>query len=246
MKVIGIISCKGGVGKSTLAVNLSVLLSSFYFKKVGLLDADLYGPNHPQLFGLKNNSYINKVGKFLLPKVKYGVKLMSFGFFLKENSSVLLRGPVLSNTLKYLYNNTKWGDLDVLIVDFPPGTGDIYLSMLRDIKFDGVFLVTMSQLVSFSDLKRSIAMLDKFDINILGILENKKFYKCYSCKSSNFIYGNLELFRSLKNNINCFDIYSIPVDSCISRASNIGTPFVFFNSNYNFISVLHKMCKKIL
>ena len=183
-KIIGIISCKGGVGKSTLAINISLALKTYYNKKVGLLDADIYGPNHPSMLGI-HESQNNINDQILYPKEKFGIFSMSMGYFLNENSAVLLRGPMISNTIKYLFNKTNWGDLDYLIIDFPPGTGDIYLSLLRDLTFDGIILITTPQTSSLEDLKRSINMLKKFDIKIYSLIENMKYYKCKHCDQEN-------------------------------------------------------------
>jgi len=245
-KIIGIVSCKGGVGKSTLAVNLSVLLSSFYFKRVGLLDADIHGPNHPRFLGSSNDLKINIQNKSLIPKKKYNVMSMSMGYFLGQRSSALLRGPMVSNTLNYLYTNTQWDMLDVLIIDFPPGTGDVYLSMLRDIKFDGVFLVTTPQTVSIEDVKRSIFMLNKFNVNILGILENKKYYECNTCGSYNYIYGYSDNFKKLVSEFKISNVYGLPLHMDISKSSNTGIPFIFYESCYQHTLVLNKICQVFL
>jgi len=245
-KIVGVISCKGGVGKSTLAVNLAVLLSSFYNKRVGLLDADIHGPNHPRMLGLLNDANIDIEDKVLLPKRRFNVASMSMGYFLKPDASVLLRGPMVSNLASYLFKHTDWGDLDILIVDFPPGTGDIHLSMLRDIKFDGVFLITIPQLVSIEDVQRSIDMLKKFNIKIFGLLENMKFYKCNTCKSVNYIYGNTGDIKQIIDGFAFLNIYELPLHSFIGESSNVGVPFVISNLHPDVTSVIKRMALKLL
>ena len=239
-KIIGIVSCKGGVGKSTLAVNLAVLLSFLNGKRVGLLDADIHGPNHPRMLGLSDTQLMTFSKNKLLPKKCFKLLSMSIGYFLKADSSVLLRGPMIGNTVNYLFRNTEWENLDILIIDFPPGTGDIYLSILRDIKIDDVFLVTTPQLTAVEDLMRSVSMLKKFNINILGLLENMKFYKCNSCNYSNYIYVNNNI-KTLVNKLGLSKSYELPLHSFISKSSNIGVPFVLDKFCLQYTRVIKDM-----
>ncbi|HFL8819355.1 MAG TPA: P-loop NTPase [Candidatus Azoamicus sp. OHIO2] len=229
-KIIGIVSCKGGVGKSTLAVNLAVALSFFYKKTIGLLDADIYGPNHPSMLGL-TDATADLIDKLLYPKKKFGISSMSMGYFLKKNSSVLLRGPMVSNTIKYLFEKTLWGNLDFLIIDFPPGTGDIHLSLLRDITFAGIFLVTTPQIASIEDIRRSISMLKKYNMNIYGILENMKYYYCTNCNFKNIINSNNIAFQTLISEFNITNIYSLPFDITIVNATNVCTPVIIYDAD---------------
>lgn len=245
-KVIGIISCKGGVGKSTLSINLSSMLSAFFFKKIGLLDADIHGSSHAQFLGLSNKLNINLKDKELIPFKKYNIKTMSLSYFLNKTVPVLLRGPMISNTLNYLYNNTKWGDLDILFIDFPPGTGDIYLSMLRDIEIYGAFLVTTPNLLSIDSIKKSFLMLKKFNVKILGILENMNTYVCNKCGNKNQIYKNFVKYNDFFDNLNLSNIFELPFNPIINKSSNDGIPFVFYESCYKEILILKKMCKKII
>lgn len=227
--IIGIVSCKGGVGKSTLAVNLASALTFFYHKKTGLLDADIYGPNHPSMLGITEETATNTFTQSLYPKEKFGIYSMSMGYFVKKNSPVLLRGPMISNTVKYLFEKTVWGDLDYLIIDFPPGTGDIYLSLLRDINFNGIFLVTTPQISSLDDVRRSINMLKKYNIPIYGMLENMKYYHCTHCKSINIINSNNTAFENLIQEFQITNIYSLPFDTNIITCTNHGTPCIIDN-----------------
>lgn len=247
-KIVGIMSCKGGVGKSTLAVNLAVILSSFYGKKIGLLDADIHGPNHPKMLGFLDEvkDGIKFGEECLLPKKCHGILSMSMGYFLNSTSSVLLRGPMASNTVNYFLKKTEWGCLDILIIDFPPGTGDIYLSMLRDITFDCVYLITTPHLASIEDLRRSIFMLKKFDVRILGILENMKYYKCNNCSVINHIYGKNNEVKSLAEKFNIPFVHELPLDLAISSSSNEGMPFVLSQSCSNLSSVIKEIAEKLI
>lgn len=247
-KIVGVMSCKGGVGKSTLAVNLAIALSLFFNKKVGLLDADVYGPNHPKMLGLSNNikNEIKFCKEKLFPKKSFGIFSMSMGYFLDLSSSVLLRGPMVSNTINYLLKQTDWGELDFLVIDFPPGTGDIYLSMLRDITFDFIYLVTTPQALSIEDLRRSICMLKKFDVNVFGILENMKIYVCDNCKVIHYIYGNNDDVKILAKEFNISFIYELPLDVVVSESSNLGIPFVLFKSCESIVSVIKSMAERLI
>jgi ATP-binding protein involved in chromosome partitioning len=225
-KIIGVMSCKGGVGKSTVAVNLAVSLANFYGKRVGLLDADIYGPNHPRLLGINDVFDIKFDSSKIFPIFKYNIFSMSFGYFLKINSSVLLRGPMVSNTIKYLFDNTKWGDLDILVVDFPPGTGDIYLSLLRDINFSGMILVTIPQILSIDDIRKSIFMLDKFKVDIICLIENMKFLSCFNCGFLNYLYDNEDIVNKLAVEFFISNIFKIPLLKEINESVVSGLPFV--------------------
>ncbi|HIH2762185.1 MAG TPA: P-loop NTPase [Candidatus Azoamicus sp.] len=139
-----------------------------------------------------------------MPEEKFNILSMSIGYLINENSSILLRGPMVSNTLNHLIKNTLWGDIDILIIDFPPGTGDIYLSLLRDFKIDGILLITIPQIISIIDVKKSIIMINKFNVNVFGLLENMKYNICKHCKTKNELYDNNDM--SVSNLINEFNI----------------------------------------
>lgn len=228
-KIIGIVSCKGGVGKSTLAVNIAICLSKFYNKKVGLLDADIYGPSHPTLLGINNKKIINE--QQITPEIKFNINSISMGYFIKETSSILLRGPMISNTINYLIKNTNWGSLDILIIDFPPGTGDIYLSLLRDFTFNKILLVTIPQIISTIDVKKSILMINKFNIEISGIIENMKYYTCQNCKTKNKIYGEDSSVDNLIKEFKIKNKYILNFDSEISKSCSKGMPFIYYLNN---------------
>lgn len=247
--IIGIVSCKGGVGKSTFAVNIAVALANFYNMKIGLLDADIYGPNHSRLLGVSESDFLkmNISDKSFLPVLKHGVYSMSFGYFLNVESAVLLRGPIISNTIKYLFNSTKWGNLDILVVDFPPGTGDIYLSLLRDISFSGVVLVTIPQMVSVDDVRKSILMLKKFNIHIYCLIENMKYLLCENCNHLNYFHGVNSFGLNLAKEFNIFNFYELRLDKFIGERSNNGVPFILdVNVPFDVKKVFLNICNFLL
>lgn len=238
-KIIGIASCKGGVGKSTISVNLAISLSNFYKKNIGLLDADIYGPSHPKLLGISETKNIQ--ANVFIPEKKFGILSMSIGYFIKNDSSVMLRGPMISNTLNHLIKNTEWGDIDILVIDFPPGTGDIYLTLLRDLKINGILLVTIPQIISNIDVKKSIIMLNKFNINIYGLIENMKYYTCKYCNKKNNMHDENDMSTTdLIKEFNIKNFYNLNFDSEISKSCSNGTPFVIYDN-----SEATKIIKKI-
>ena len=162
----GISSCKGGVGKSTVACNIAITLANQGYK-VGLLDADIYGPSVPTLLGIGDKEPKVEDGKFL-PFEVFGIKAMSIGFLVNEEQAIVWRGPMLAKGLDGLINKTIWGDLDYLIVDFPPGTGDVQISMSQKLKLDGTLIITTPQLLSLKDVIRGINMFIKVDVPIIG------------------------------------------------------------------------------
>jgi ATP-binding protein involved in chromosome partitioning len=172
-KIILVGSGKGGVGKSTVAANLAVALAQKNLQ-VGLLDADIYGPSVAKIMGLKGEPPVEN--KKIIPPIAHGVKCMSMGLILGENVPVVWRGPMVSKALQQLMYGADWGNLDVLIVDLPPGTGDIHLSIAQNFKSDGVIMVSTPQEVAMLDVKKAISMFEKVELPILGIVENMSYF----------------------------------------------------------------------
>ena len=171
-KIIAVASCKGGVGKSTVALNLACELAKKY--KVGLLDLDIYGPSLPTMIGSVNQPQFedNK----LIPIEKYGIEFMSFGFINNENSSTIWRGPMVARMTKQFFDNVKWGELDYLIIDLPPGTGDIQLTLVQSIALSGAIIVTTPQDLSLVDVRKGSDMFNKVNVPLLGVVENMSNY----------------------------------------------------------------------
>ena len=170
---IAISSAKGGVGKSTFASNISIALSKLGCK-VGLLDADIYGPSLPKLFSI--NQKPESDGKTLKPILKYGIQCMSIGFLTEEQTPMIWRGPMVTSAIKTFTQKVSWKDLDFIIVDMPPGTGDTQLTFSQEIKMDGVIIVSTPQEIALQDVKRGIKMFDKLGVKIIGLIDNMSYF----------------------------------------------------------------------
>ena len=168
--IVAIASGKGGVGKSTFSVNLATALSSLDLK-IGLLDADIYGPSIPRMMGISKKPIMNE-NKKLIPLENYGIKLMSIGFILDSEAPTIWRGPMVMKALEQMFNGVEWGELDYLVVDMPPGTSDAPLTVMQVLTMDGFVVVTTPQELAKIDAKRSINMIRKLQVNVLGVVEN--------------------------------------------------------------------------
>ncbi|WP_419148336.1 iron-sulfur cluster carrier protein ApbC [Pseudoalteromonas 'SMAR'] len=186
--IILVASGKGGVGKSTSAINLAYGLSA-QGAKVGVLDADIYGPSLPSLMAMGNAKPQAKDDKTLLPIERHGIKAMSIGFLVAAEDATVWRGPMASQALTQLLNETDWGELDYLIVDMPPGTGDIQLTMTQKVPASGAVIVTTPQTLALADAQKGIAMFEKVQLPILGLIENMSYFNCHHCGGRNDIFG---------------------------------------------------------
>jgi len=186
--IIAIASGKGGVGKSTTAVNLALALDQ-EGAKVGLLDADIYGPSQPMMLGEESTQPESEDGKHIEPIKKYGIQIMSIGFLVKPDQAVVWRGPMASGALQQMINDTRWRDLDYLIVDLPPGTGDIQLTLAQKVPVTGALIVTTPQDVALLDARKGIAMFEKVSIPVLGVVENMSMHICSQCGHEEAIFG---------------------------------------------------------
>jgi ATP-binding protein involved in chromosome partitioning len=195
--IIGIASTKGGVGKSTVAVNLAVALTRLG-ARVGLLDADIYGPNVPLMMGLRDaqpeiRSFRTADGEEidkLLPVENYGVRVMSMGFLIDEDQPVVWRGPMLNSALRQFLAQVEWGDLDYLLVDLPPGTGDVQISLIQLTKITGMVHVTTPQEAALQDVRKGVVMFRSQNIPLLGIIENMSYFVCPHCHQATHIFSH--------------------------------------------------------
>jgi ATP-binding protein involved in chromosome partitioning len=187
--VIAVASGKGGVGKSTTAVNLALALA-LDGARVGLLDADIYGPSQPRMMGLQGERPVSLDGKRLQPLVAHGVKVMSIGFLVEEEQPMVWRGPMVTQALQQLLNDTDWGELDYLVVDMPPGTGDIQLTLSQRVPVSGAVVVTTPQDIALLDARKGLRMFQKVNVPVLGIVENMSTHVCSSCGHEEPIFGS--------------------------------------------------------
>lgn len=186
--IVAVSSCKGGVGKSTVAAHLALELAQRGLK-VGLLDCDIHGPSVPTLFNLQNeNVHVNDKKQFL-PIEKLNLKIMSFGFLLGDAPAVM-RGPIVTRYVQQILLNTAWGNLDYLLIDMPPGTGDVQLTITQTIPLDGAIIVTTPQSLSLADVSRGIIMFERVRVPILGVVENMSYFICDNCSKKHFIFGS--------------------------------------------------------
>ena len=185
--IIAVASGKGGVGKSTTSVNLALALAA-EGASVGLLDADIYGPSQPRMMGLSGQPE-SVDGKTLEPMENYGVQCMSIGFLIDEETPMIWRGPMVTQALEQLLNDTQWTDLDYLIIDLPPGTGDTQLTLAQKVPVSGAIVVTTPQDIALLDARKGLKMFEKVDIPILGIIENMSTHICSSCGYEEHIFG---------------------------------------------------------
>ncbi len=222
-KIVGIASGKGGVGKSTIAVNVAVNLAKRGYK-VGLFDADVYGPSIGTLLNIKGQVLkISSDNKFI-PIENYSVKIISFSSLLEDSMPVIWRGTMFHKVFNDLYFNTEWGNLDYLIVDFPPGTGDAQISTAQLVKLDGVIIVTTPQRVSLDDVRRTINAFRKLEVKVIGIVENMS-YLIDSCNNKIHIFGK-DGGKILSDEYNLPLICQIPLDVEFLELSDKGIPFV--------------------
>ncbi|MCS6984876.1 MAG: Mrp/NBP35 family ATP-binding protein [Leptospiraceae bacterium] len=186
--IVAIGSGKGGVGKSTVAVNLASMLS-LMGKKTGILDADIYGPSVGKMLGLEGKQNVPVQENMIIPLSKHGLKIMSFSFLLEPEQAVIWRGPMLARAIQQFLYDVAWQPLDFLIVDLPPGTGDAQLSLAQQVHSDGAILVTTPQSVSLLDAGRALTMFSEVNIPVLGVIENMSEFLCPHCRKSTHIFG---------------------------------------------------------
>ena len=220
--IIAVSSGKGGVGKSTVAVNLAVALAQAG-ANVGLLDSDVYGPNVPIMVGLKEEPKVS--GGKLVPHEAYRVKVMSIGFMNPGDRPVVWRGPMLHKIVQQFLYGVLWGELDYLLVDMPPGTGDVQLSLAQLVPVQGAVVVTTPQEVAMADVRKAINMFEQVQIPLLGIVENMSFFVCSKCSERHFIFGSGG-GEQLAERFHTTLLGKVPISTKLREAGDIGVPVV--------------------
>jgi ATP-binding protein involved in chromosome partitioning len=221
--IIAVASGKGGVGKSTTACNLALGFAAEGLR-VGVLDADIYGPSMPKLFGIRGRPKI-KTGRTLIPMEGFGCKVMSIGFLVEEDTAMIWRGPMVISALNQMLREVDWGDLDVLVVDMPPGTGDAQLTMSQSVPLAGAVIVSTPQDLALIDARRGVAMFQKVNVPILGVIENMSYFLCPSCGTRSNIFGHGGA-RDEAGRIAVPFLGEIPLHMEIRENADGGTPVV--------------------
>jgi len=222
--IIGVASGKGGVGKSTVSLNLALALAKSG-ASVGLLDSDIYGPSIPLMLGMKD-AYMVVDNNKLQPATSNGIKVVSFGFFAEQqHQAAIYRGPIISGILRQFLVDTNWTDLDYLIVDLPPGTGDIPLTLAQTIPITGILVVTTPQDVASNVAVKAIGMFDKLNVPIMGVVENMSHFICPNCESKHYIFGQGGA-RKISEEHNLPFLGEIPLNSGIMSGSDAGKPIM--------------------
>ena len=237
---IAISSAKGGVGKSTFATNLALALKKSGCK-VGLLDADIYGPSLPKLFSI--NEKPKSDGKTLNPILKYDIQCMSIGFLTEEETPMIWRGPMVTSAIKTFTQKVAWKDLDFIIVDMPPGTGDTQLTFSQEIKMDGVIIISTPQEIALQDVKRGIRMFDKLDVKIVGLIDNMSHFIGDDGKKYP-IFGEGGVKRTA-HEFNKEFLGEIPINPEVGKLGDSGTPIVESKPDHEISKIYFNLAEKI-
>jgi ATP-binding protein involved in chromosome partitioning len=219
--IVAVASGKGGVGKSTVAANLALAMKANGLS-VGVLDADIYGPSMPRMLGISGRP-TSADGKILRPMENYGVKCMSIGFLVPEDTPMIWRGPMVMSALKQMLGEVAWGELDIMIVDMPPGTGDAQLTMAQQVALAGAVIVSTPQDIALIDARKGLAMFQKVDVPVLGIIENMSYFLCPHCGERSDIFSHGGARREAERLGTDF-LGEIPLDMAIRETSDDGRP----------------------
>jgi ATP-binding protein involved in chromosome partitioning len=220
--IIAVGAGKGGVGKTTVSVNLAIALSQAG-GRVAMIDGDIYGPNVPIMLGI--NTQLGTDGKKIVPAVQYGIQLVSMGFLTDGDSAVIWRGPMLHGVIQQFFREVAWNDVDYLIVDMPPGTGDVALSLSQSVPVAGSVVVTTPQTVSLADTKRAIRMYEKLNVPPLGLVENMSHFVCPTCHTESDIFGKGG-GETLASQMNVPFLGRVPIYEPIRIGGDTGVPIV--------------------
>jgi ATP-binding protein involved in chromosome partitioning len=241
-KVIAISSGKGGVGKSTIAVNLAIALKNLKYN-VGILDADIYGPSLPKMMGISEKPK-SEDGVNLIPIRKFDIQCMSIGFMVSEETPMIWRGPMVASTIKTFTTKVLWENIDFLIIDMPPGTGDALLTFSQEINIDGAVIVTTPQDIAIIDVKRGVEMFKRTNVKILGIIENMSSFTSGD-GVEHFIFGK-DGGKKIANTYNVELLGQIPINIDLRKKSDEGVPLTETSQILDISNIFRNIIKKIL
>ncbi|MDP6066780.1 MAG: Mrp/NBP35 family ATP-binding protein [Alphaproteobacteria bacterium] len=245
--IVAVASGKGGVGKSTTAVNLALGMAA-EGRAVGILDADIYGPSIPRMLGIGGQP-LSPDGSYLLPMQNHGVVCMSMGFLVPDDTATIWRGPMVMSALEQLLRDVKWGELDVLVVDLPPGTGDAHLTMAQRVPLSGAVIVSTPQDVALADARKGISMFEKVDVPVLGLIENMSFFVCPHCDERSEIFSHGGARREAER-LGVEFLGEIPISLGIRETSDAGTPIVVHDPDcaeaQAFLTIARRLGEKIV
>ena len=222
--LIAVAAGKGGVGKSTVAANLAVSLK-LEGARVGLLDADIYGPNQPQMMGVQGYQPVVGPDDKIEPAFQHGIRIMSMGFLMDPDKAVIWRGPMLHGAISQFLKDVKWGELDYLVIDLPPGTGDVQLTLCQTVPLSGSVIVTTPQSIALSDVRKAVAMFKQLNVPILGAIENMSGFVCPHCSKESKIFAEGGA-KTLEKDFGIKLLGAVPLDPRVCQAGEGGTPIV--------------------
>ena len=241
--VIAVASGKGGVGKSTTTVNLALALAA-EGARVGILDADIYGPSQPLMLGLQGQRPVSPDNKSIVPLQNYGIQTMSMGFLVDEDQAMVWRGPMVTQALMQLLNDTRWDNLDYLLIDMPPGTGDVQLTLAQKVPVTGSIIVTTPQDIALLDAKKGLKMFEKVGVPVLGIVENMSMHVCSNCGHAEPIFGEGGGAR-MAEQYGVELIGQLPLDLSIRLATDEGKPSVAAEPDGKVAELYQAIARKV-
>jgi ATP-binding protein involved in chromosome partitioning len=241
--ILAVASGKGGVGKSTVATNLALALSAMG-RRVGLMDADVYGPSVPLLLGIEDKARAGD-GRRLTPIERHGIKVMSMGFFVANETPIIWRGPMLTKLITEFLRNCDWGELDILVLDLPPGTGDIQLTLTQQVPMSGGLVVTTPQDVALADVRRGIQMFRQCGTPVLGVVENMSFHVCPGCGARADIFGHGG-GATMAQELGVPFLGEIPLARPVREAGDAGVPIVASDPSSPIARAFHELGERVL
>ena len=240
--IVAVASGKGGVGKSTIAVNLALAFAANGLK-VGLLDADIYGPSMPRMMGIAGKP-TSRDGRALEPMRNYGIKCMSMGFLVPEETPMIWRGPMVMSAIQQMLRDVEWGELDILVVDLPPGTGDAQLTMAQQVPLSGAVIVSTPQDIALLDARKGLNMFRKVDVPVLGIVENMSYFRCPHCGERTDIFSHGGARREAER-LGVEFLGEVPLDMIIRETSDEGRPIVVSHPESEYAQIFRGMAARV-